>query len=118
MFSQWSSTYSETVPPEQFAAAEADRAYCLAASGDAYGGRTLIDVVLDSIPIETTDDEIALIYFRASQISQMVGDADSASKHLSRSRDRLARFQQLQRIWSNALKELRLPEPVVSQVRH
>lgn len=109
LLDSWATKYEEDVPPEHRAAAIADRAMCNAVTGDLSSALRMIAELLHSLPVEISDDELALVYFRASQVARLDGDLERAEAELGRARHRLSRFQQLQRIWINALSSLELP---------
>jgi hypothetical protein len=109
LLDEWTLQHGEGVPPDHMAAAVADRAMCLAVTGELRKGVQLIAEVLHTLPVDISDDELAIVYFRASQIAALGGDVEQAALDLGRARDRLARFQQLQRIWLNALSAIDLP---------
>ena len=109
LLDNWVSKYELIVPAEHLAAAIADRALCFAVTGDVSKGVQLIAELLHSLPIEITDDELAIIYYRASQVAALEGDMERASLELGRARDRLALFRQLQRMWLSAMAAIELP---------
>lgn len=110
LYRVWLSSDDETIPATQRVATQADLSLCLARTGFIEEALSLMAESLASLPPDADDDELAIVYFRDSEVKEIAGLSEAAIVQLERSRDRLARLRYLQRIFVKSIAGLSPPK--------
>lgn len=115
-FDNWIAKYSAVGPAHLVATAVSDHAACIAALGRSSESLAAVESILTTLPADIGDDDLALVYFRCSQVLAMCKGTDTARPLLAQARDRLARFVQVQAICLKALSALEVfPLPAANR---
>jgi hypothetical protein len=105
----WFSGVGAESPAAHLAVARTDKALCLGCTGETAAAQLLCAEVLDELPVQIDDGELAIIYFRNSQVAALFGARDLMESHRAKALDRLAVHAQLQQLYVNALSPIPIP---------